>query len=148
MFGPLFGMRGPAVGQPQQQCNQNNWYGHEENLVPTALVGKNVNHEVTISAISGHNGVVETTAFVEKIESVIEVIRPIIQQDDGDIALRGVDEGTGVVRVELFGACITCPASAQTLKAGVERILIDRVDGVTEVVNVNDLVDDGTAVSL
>ena len=107
-----------------------------------------MDHDVTLSVIGGHNGSVETTAFVEKIESVIEVIRPIIQQDDGDIALRGVDEETGVVSVELFGACITCPASSQTLKAGVERILVDRVEGVTEVVNVNELIDDGTAVSL
>ncbi len=85
---------------------------------------------------------------MEKVESVIEVIRPIIQQDEGDIALRGVDEETGVVTVELLGACVTCPASSQTLKAGVERILKDRVEGVTEVINVSEPVDDGTAVSL
>jgi Fe-S cluster biogenesis protein NfuA len=39
-----------------------------------------------------------------------------------------------VVHVELVGACGTCPISTQTLKAGVERIIMDRVPGITEVV--------------
>jgi hypothetical protein len=50
--------------------------------------------------------------------------------------LHDVDEVSGIVSVELVGACGTCPASTQTLKAGIERIMRDRVDGVTEVVNV------------
>ena len=73
-----------------------------------------------------------------KVEEVIEVIRPAIQADEGDIVLHDVDEGSGVVTVELVGACVSCPASTVTLKAGVERILKDRVDGVTSVVDVND----------
>lgn len=73
-----------------------------------------------------------------KVEAVIEVIRPVIQADKGDIALVDVDEATGVVQVELTGACVTCPASTQTLKAGIERIMKDRVPGVTEVVNVGE----------
>lgn len=72
----------------------------------------------------------------DKVEAVIEVIRPIIQADKGDIELVDVDESTGVVSVELTGACATCPASTQTLKAGIERIMKDRVPGVTEVINV------------
>ena len=63
-------------------------------------------------------------------------IRPALQADGGDIELKGVDEATGVVTVTLVGACGTCPASTQTLKDGIERIMRDRVDGVTEVVNV------------
>ncbi len=82
----------------------------------------------------------------EKVEKVIEVIRPAIQADNGDIVLHDVDEDTGVVTVELVGACVSCPASTQTLKAGVERILKDRVEGVT---GIRDLTaTDGTAVSL
>lgn len=73
-----------------------------------------------------------------KVEEVIEVIRPAIQADEGDIVLHEVDEATGVVTVELVGACVSCPASTVTLKAGVERILKDRVEGVTSVVDVND----------
>ena len=82
----------------------------------------------------------------EKVEKVIEVIRPAIQADQGDIILHDVDEATGVVTVELTGACVSCPASTQTLKAGVERIMRDRVPGVTEVRDLT--VSDGTAVSL
>lgn len=84
---------------------------------------------------------------VEKIKQVIEVIRPAVQADAGDIALRGVDTETGVVTVELSGACVSCPASTVTLKAGVERILKDRVPGVTEVVDTGAAAPE-TAVSL
>lgn len=69
-----------------------------------------------------------------QVEQTIEVIRPALQADGGDIVLRDVDEATGIVSVTLTGACGTCPASDQTLKAGIERIMRDRIDGVTEVV--------------
>ena len=56
---------------------------------------------------------------------------------------------TGEVTVELTGACTSCPASDQTLKAGIERIMKGRVPGVTAVLNVGDTLEDpGTAVSL
>jgi Fe-S cluster biogenesis protein NfuA len=77
----------------------------------------------------------------DKVEAVIEVIRPVIQADKGDIALVDVDEATGVVSVELTGACVTCPASTQTLKAGIDP-------GVTEVVNVGEIGLVETSVSL
>ena len=77
--------------------------------------------------------------MLEQVEKVIAAIRPAIQADEGDIELVSVDEPSGVVTVELKGACVTCPASTQTLKAGIERIMRDRVDGVTEVVEINAL---------
>ena len=72
----------------------------------------------------------------DAVSRVIDVIRPAIQADNGDIELVDVDETTGIVSVRLVGACGTCPVSTQTLKGGIERIMRDRVDGVTEVVNV------------
>jgi Fe-S cluster biogenesis protein NfuA len=66
---------------------------------------------------------------------VVTKIRPAVQADGGDLTLVDVDEATGIVTVELSGACVTCPASTVTLKAGIERILKDKVAGVTEVVN-------------
>jgi Fe-S cluster biogenesis protein NfuA len=72
----------------------------------------------------------------EQVEQTIEAIRPALQADGGDIVLRDVDEDSGVVTVTLVGACGTCPVSTDTLKAGIERIMRDRVDGVTEVVAV------------
>ncbi len=83
-----------------------------------------------------------------EVERIIEIIRPAIQADEGDIDLIDVDETTGVITVELQGACVTCPASTQTLKAGIERIMRDRVPGVTEVVEVNALGMSETFVSL
>ena len=72
----------------------------------------------------------------EQVEQTIEAIRPALQADGGDIVLRDVDEDSGVVTVTLVGACGTCPVSTDTLKAGIERIMRDRVDGITEVVAV------------
>ena len=65
----------------------------------------------------------------QQVEETIEVIRTALQADGGDIILRDVDEATGVVSVTLIGACGTCPASSNTLKAGIERIMRDRIDG-------------------
>ena len=62
------------------------------------------------------------------ILAAIDAIRPALQADGGDIVFRDVD-GDGVVHVELVGACGTCPISTVTLKAGVERIIKDRVPG-------------------
>jgi Fe-S cluster biogenesis protein NfuA len=72
----------------------------------------------------------------QQVEETIEAIRPALQADGGDIFLREVDETSGIITVTLVGACGTCPASTDTLKAGIERIMRDRVDGVTEVVAV------------
>ena len=83
-----------------------------------------------------------------KVEEVIEIIRPAIQADGGDISLIDVDDGSGVVTVELHGACVSCPASTVTMKAGIERIMKDRVPGVTSVVQPGDDAELGTAVTL
>lgn len=83
-----------------------------------------------------------------QVEETLEAIRPAIQADGGDINLISVDAETGVVVVELTGACVSCPASTVTLKAGIERIMKDRIEGVTEVRNANDDAADGTAVML
>ena len=63
----------------------------------------------------------------------MEAIRPALQSDGGDMRVLSVDEETGVVDIELMGACGGCPMSSLTLKAGIERILKDRVPGITQV---------------
>jgi len=68
------------------------------------------------------------------LTDTIEYIRPALQADGGDIVLLGVEGGT--VNLQLVGACGGCPMATLTLTAGVERILKDRVPGVTEVVAV------------
>ncbi len=72
----------------------------------------------------------------DQVMATIEVIRPALQADGGDIIIKLVDEATGRVEVELTGACGDCPASTLTMSAGIERILKDRVEGITEVVAV------------
>ena len=68
-----------------------------------------------------------------QLTDLIEMVRPIIQQDGGDLVLGGVDVEVGTVELQLQGACSSCAVSASTLQAGVERILKDRLDWVTEV---------------
>jgi Fe-S cluster biogenesis protein NfuA len=75
----------------------------------------------------------ETASPVEAdVLAAIDAIRPALQADGGDIYLSRID-ADGVVFVQLVGACGTCPVSTMTLKAGVERIIMDRVPGVTAV---------------
>ena len=63
----------------------------------------------------------------------VDAIRPALPADGGDMRVLEFDESTGVVEIELMGACGGCPMSSMTLKAGIERILKDRVPGLTEV---------------
>ncbi len=63
----------------------------------------------------------------------VDAIRPALQSDGGDMRVLEYDPETGVVDIELLGACGGCPMSSMTLKAGIERILRDRVPGLTEV---------------
>ena len=76
----------------------------------------------------------EPTETERRVLEAIELIRPALQSDGGDIVFSRLDED-GVVHVDLVGACGTCPISMQTLKAGVERIIMDRAPGVTAVVD-------------
>ena len=69
---------------------------------------------------------------LEVLNDTIEYIRPAVQADGGDIKLASVEDG--VVNIEMLGACVGCPMSIATLKSGIERILKDKVPGVTEVI--------------
>lgn len=69
----------------------------------------------------------------EDVQSVLDLIRPSLQADGGDVSLVDVaDDGT--VTVELQGACKGCPMSQMTLANGVERILKERIPEVSRVV--------------
>ncbi|MCE7741520.1 MAG: NifU family protein [Candidatus Heimdallarchaeota archaeon] len=73
----------------------------------------------------------------DKVQDTLNEIRVALQQDGGDIELVDVNEDTGIVRVELQGACRGCPYSQLTLTGYVERILKERIPGIEQVVNVN-----------
>jgi len=70
----------------------------------------------------------------ERVKAVIEEIRPMLQNDGGDIQFLEI-EGT-VVKVRLRGACSGCPHAAITMKQGVEARIREVVPEITEVVNV------------
>ena len=70
----------------------------------------------------------------ERVEAVLDSIRPALQADGGNIQL--VDIEDNVVKVRLQGACGSCPSSIYTLKMGVERILKERIPEIREVVAV------------
>ena len=70
-----------------------------------------------------------------EVQQALEEIRPMLQADGGDVELVEITED-GVVRVRLQGACHGCPMSQMTVKNGIEKLLKERVDGVTEVVSV------------
>jgi Fe-S cluster biogenesis protein NfuA len=72
------------------------------------------------------------TTLEQQVQEALDLIRPAIQLDGGDIRLESIDGG--VVVVALSGTCETCPISPVTLKAGVERMLRERVAGISEVV--------------
>lgn len=66
---------------------------------------------------------------IERVARVLELIRPAVQSDGGDIELVEVTSA-GIVRIRLHGSCVGCPSSNVTLKAGIERNLRDHVPEV------------------
>jgi len=71
----------------------------------------------------------------ENVEKVLDLIRPALQADGGDVELVDVSDD-GIVSVKLTGACGSCPMSTMTLKMGIERTLRDKIPEVKEVVQV------------
>lgn len=68
----------------------------------------------------------------EKVEKVLEEVRPALQRDGGNVELVDVTEA-GVVKVRLTGACGHCPMSTYTLKSGIEQRLKDKIPEVKSV---------------
>jgi Fe-S cluster biogenesis protein NfuA len=83
------------------------------------------------------------------LTSLIDLMRPSVQADGGDLVLVRADVATGVVEVQLQGACSSCAISSATLQGGVTRILSDRLPWITEVIGgVDDSIDHDESVSL
>ena len=68
----------------------------------------------------------------EKVEAVLDKIRPSLIADGGNVEL--VEVNDGVVKLKLTGACAGCPLSTMTLKNGIERLLKQEIPEVKEVV--------------
>jgi len=70
----------------------------------------------------------------EKVEAALDLVRPALHADGGNVEL--VDVDGDVVRLKLVGACGGCPMSTMTLKMGIERVLKEQVPEIKEVVAV------------
>mgnify|MGYP001221490883 FL=1 len=73
----------------------------------------------------------QTQSQYDQVLEVLDKLRPFLQRDGGDCEL--VDVEDGVVKLKLVGACGSCPSSTITLKAGIERALMEEVEGIREV---------------
>jgi Fe-S cluster biogenesis protein NfuA len=89
------------------------------------------------------NGIIYAEVFYknmnsieQKIEVVLDQVRPALRMDGGGIEFVKFDEKTGAVYVRLQGACVGCPMSEITLKLGVESALTEAIDDVKEVISV------------
>jgi Fe-S cluster biogenesis protein NfuA len=76
---------------------------------------------------------VERADRLAKLQGIMDLMRPAVQADGGDLVLVRADVEAGVVEVQLQGACSSCAISSATLSGGVERILRERLPWVTEV---------------
>ena len=75
-------------------------------------------------------------ARVREVEAALDLIRPAVRDDEGDVELVGVDGD--LVRIRFQGACVGCPSSEMTLRHGIERHLVEQVPGVGRVEAVED----------
>jgi Fe-S cluster biogenesis protein NfuA len=73
----------------------------------------------------------EEQEMLDQVQVVLDKLRPFLLRDGGDCEL--VDVEDGIVKLRLLGACGSCPSSTITLKAGIERALLEEVPGVVEV---------------
>ena len=76
----------------------------------------------------------ERAERLAQLQSLIDLMRPAVQADGGDLVLVSADVESGVVEVQLQGACSSCAISSATLQGGVERILTQRLPWITEVI--------------
>ena len=71
---------------------------------------------------------------IDKIKQELELIRPHLQMDGGDVEFVEFDEATGVLKLRLTGHCVGCPMSQMTLQDGIGRAIKEKVPEVKEVV--------------
>jgi Fe-S cluster biogenesis protein NfuA len=80
-------------------------------------------------SINLHRG---DTAMIEKVQAVLDQVRPMLQRDGGDVELIEVT-ADNIVKVKLQGACGSCPMSTMTLKMGIEAAIKEQIPEIVEV---------------
>ncbi|HEV3187106.1 MAG TPA: NifU family protein [Acidimicrobiales bacterium] len=76
----------------------------------------------------------ERASRLSALNALMDLMRPSVQADGGDLVLIRCDVESGVIEVQLQGACSSCAISTDTIQGGVTRILMDRLSWVTEVI--------------
>ena len=71
----------------------------------------------------------------ERVDQALDEIRPYIHSHAGDVNIVGISD-EGVVKIQMVGTCHGCPMSMLTLRLGIERILMEKVKGITGVVSI------------
>ncbi len=77
----------------------------------------------------------DTLPLHDRVVRILNLIRPAVQDDGGDIELVEVTDA-GLVRIRLHGACVGCPSSSMTLRIGIEQNLREHVPEISGVVAV------------
>jgi len=91
----------------------------------------------------------QSNGRLAELNELIDLVRPVVQADGGDLVLVSADVDTGVIEVQLQGSCSSCAISSTTLQAGIERILRERLEWVTEVIgSVDEDIDWQTSASM
>jgi Fe-S cluster biogenesis protein NfuA len=100
------------------------------------VASRSIGHGVEFSRQTGPVELTdqERSSRLAALNALLELMRPSVQADGGDLVLIRCDVETGVVEVQLQGACSSCAISSDTLQGGVTRILTDRLKWVTEVI--------------
>jgi Fe-S cluster biogenesis protein NfuA len=70
--------------------------------------------------------------IIARIEHALEICRPYLKADGGDVELVSVGQD-GVVELRFLGTCVTCPMSRMTLRAGLERVILESAPGIRRV---------------
>lgn len=71
--------------------------------------------------------------LMARVAAALNLVRPALQSDGGDVELLDID-GDGVVHIRLLGACVGCPSSDMTLALGIERTVKEQVPEITGIV--------------
>lgn len=74
--------------------------------------------------------------LLQRVEKALDAIRPYLRTDGGDVNVLGITDDL-TVEIELEGACVSCPMSSMTLKAGVEKSILDAIPEIKAVKAVN-----------
>jgi Fe-S cluster biogenesis protein NfuA len=100
------------------------------------VASRSIGHGVEFSRQTGPVELTdqERSSRLAALNALLELMRPSVQADGGDLVLIRCDVETGVVEVQLQGACSSCAISSDTLQGGVTRILTDRLKWVSEVI--------------